>query len=653
MDTNLKTGKIIRHLIYRIFLWGSLALCIFYAYASKNIIHIMWEDQSFNYLLYGNVWEDVEFQKYIGEIYNHAMISLAGIGDDKGYPLTDSYSKLMEERYYNNFTRTMDDYSEYCYYVDAPKMSLSTFDGSIFSEYDKHLNLPEDMSLFYYWDGSVLYYKGDYEFTRSQYNPCENGMKNVQFIMAFRKNASEYTDPQVIAAMKRISANRFNMFVFLGSLCAFVISFILCLITRKAFCKEKCFFSRIKRYFWVEIKALGFFILGFILYFSFFQEMRFLISAFLFGAWIYLCFFLFNRVPGEKPVSSMSGTLIGLAVETIRMMHWSKRATLLYLCPLFLAIIIFLIQLFNAHPYEGISLLLFLVILSLLGLFVILRTFMKDTRKIAGKIEELQNGITDNPLSVSRYSLLKEEAENINHLEEGIELAVEQRDRSNKMRVDLITNVSHDLKTPLTSIINYADLLCEEKLPEPSHGYALSLQAKAYRLKRMVQDVFELSKATSGNLKMNFTTIDLIKLIKQTLADMDEKIAGSNLVFKTVFEADSVPISADSDKLYRVFQNLYVNALKYSLDNSRVYTQVTLDGDNVNVRVKNTSREELDFDTEEITERFVRADSSRTEEGSGLGLSIARSFTESMNGTFHIETDGDLFTACLSFPIVS
>ena len=103
----------------------------------------MWEDQSFNYLLYGNVWEDAEYQKYIGEIYNHAMISLAGIGDDKGYPLTDSYSKLIEERYYNNFLRSMDDYSEYCYYVQAPKMSLSTFDGSIFSEYDRHLNLPE------------------------------------------------------------------------------------------------------------------------------------------------------------------------------------------------------------------------------------------------------------------------------------------------------------------------------------------------------------------------------------------------------------------------------------------------------------------------------------------------------------------------------
>uniref|UniRef100_UPI0040567AD4 sensor histidine kinase n=1 Tax=Acetatifactor sp. TaxID=1872090 RepID=UPI0040567AD4 len=276
---------------------------------------------------------------------------------------------------------------------------------------------------------------------------------------------------------------------------------------------------------------------------------------------------------------------------------------------------------------------------------------LKDTNAIVNKLAEVKEGRTGNPLMLSRNSILVTAAKDLNELENGIEKAVELQNRSNKMRVELLTNVSHDLKTPLTSIINYADLLCEEELPETAAEYAAALQGKAYRLKNMVQDVFDLSKATSGNLNVEPAVIDLVKLIKQTLADMDERIQESDLTFKLNISNEPLLIEADGEKLYRVFQNLFVNALQYSLENSRVHIQLLEEEGFAVARVKNTSRLELNFDPDEIIERFVRADSSRTTEGSGLGLSIVQSFAEACGGQFKIETDADMFTACVRFPL--
>ncbi len=167
----------------------------------------------------------------------------------------------------------------------------------------------------------------------------------------------------------------------------------------------------------------------------------------------------------------------------------------------------------------------------------------------------------------------------------------------------------------------------------------------------MVQDVFDLSKATTGNLPVEKHRLDLVKLIKQTLADMDEKISDSTLSFKLNISTEPLMIEADGDKLYRVFQNLFVNAIQYSLEYSRVHIQLSARDGYAVAKIKNTSKSELDFDTSEIIERFVRSDSARTTEGSGLGLSIVQSFTESCDGTFTIETDADMFTACVRFPL--
>ena len=221
--------------------------------------------------------------------------------------------------------------------------------------------------------------------------------------------------------------------------------------------------------------------------------------------------------------------------------------------------------------------------------------------------------------------------------------------RSERMKVELITNVSHDLKTPLTSIISYTELLNQEEgLPDHVRDYVHILSDKAKRLQTMVLDVFDVSKATTGNLKVDVKPLDFAKLLRQTLADMGEDIEGSGLALKPRLPAEPVWIAADGDRLYRVFQNLIGNALKYSLEGSRIYLDLTVDRDRATATLRNTSREELP-DGVDLTERFVRGDESRTDGGSGLGLSIARTFTEACGGTFSIQTQADLFTATVSF----
>ncbi len=236
--------------------------------------------------------------------------------------------------------------------------------------------------------------------------------------------------------------------------------------------------------------------------------------------------------------------------------------------------------------------------------------------------------------------------EDIRH---GMAKAVDEQMKSERMKVELIANVSHDIKTPLTSIISYVEFLKQEEgLPEHVKDYVKILDEKSQRLKNMVQDVFAVSKAASGELPMHMEMLDFGKLLCQTLADMEEEIDGSPVTFRTDIPKEPVMIVADGQRMYRVFQNLFQNAIKYSLAGSRVYVTLKEEGQMAIASVKNTSQKELDRATE-FTERFVRGDQSRTDGGSGLGLSIAQSFTEACGGTFRWETDADLFVVIVSF----
>ncbi len=247
---------------------------------------------------------------------------------------------------------------------------------------------------------------------------------------------------------------------------------------------------------------------------------------------------------------------------------------------------------------------------------------------------------------------LKNASLELNEIQSGIGEAVEERLKSERMKIELITNVSHDLKTPLTSIISYIDLLKqEESLPDHVKDYIEILAQKSDRLKNMVQDIFQVSKAASGNIEMDPEILDFGKLILQTLADMNEQVEASGLILKTDIPDTPVMIRADGKLLYRVFQNLIGNALQYSLDDSRVFITLEQTGEEASASVKNTSRFELNGDRD-MTERFVRGDGSRTTSGSGLGLSIARSFTEACGGRFGISVDADLFSVKVDFPLI-
>lgn len=244
---------------------------------------------------------------------------------------------------------------------------------------------------------------------------------------------------------------------------------------------------------------------------------------------------------------------------------------------------------------------------------------------------------------------LADMARKVAGIQDGLEKAVEERMKSERMKVELVANVSHDIKTPLTSIISYVDLLKEDEgLPEELRDYVTILAQKSERLKEMVQDVFEVSKATSGQLPVKIEKLDLAKLLRQTLADMQEQIDSAPVSLKVQIPEEAVEISADGQRLYRVFQNLLANALKYSLEGSRVYVNLEEKGNLAIASVRNTSRDELDSAVD-FSERFVRGDASRTDGGSGLGLSIAKSFTEACGGNFKIETIADLFVVTVEF----
>lgn len=279
-----------------------------------------------------------------------------------------------------------------------------------------------------------------------------------------------------------------------------------------------------------------------------------------------------------------------------------------------------------------------------------LRRLWTDFGAVSDQAAAIRAGRLERELTLQKGSDLSALADDLNHIGQGLHQAVEERTRSERMKVELVTNVSHDLKTPLTSIISYTELLAQEPLDPPASEYVQIMGEKAQRLKAMVQDVFEVSKAASRQLPVNLERLDYARLLRQTLADMAQAIEDSGLILRTSIPETEVPITADSDRLYRVFQNLIGNALKYSLPGSRVYLSLTVEGGTASASVRNTSAAELKPGTE-YTARFVRGDESRTDGGSGLGLSIADSFTKACGGTLAVTTQADLFTATVTFPV--
>lgn len=276
-------------------------------------------------------------------------------------------------------------------------------------------------------------------------------------------------------------------------------------------------------------------------------------------------------------------------------------------------------------------------------------------KRIVNGILLIRDGNTDYQLDTEEmHGQNLELANAVNSIGTGIKKAVETSMKDERLKADLITNVSHDIKTPLTSIINYVDLLKREKIEtQPVKGYIEVLDAKSQRLKQLTDDLVEASKISSGNIVLNIERIDLIELLKQSVGEFSEKFEQKNLTVLENYGKDPHLINADSRRMWRVVENLFSNVCKYALEGTRVYIDIMrnrFEGTGrILLSIKNISAQPLNISPEELTERFIRGDESRTTEGSGLGLSIAKSLTEAQGGTLNIILDGDLFKVVLLF----
>ena len=233
-----------------------------------------------------------------------------------------------------------------------------------------------------------------------------------------------------------------------------------------------------------------------------------------------------------------------------------------------------------------------------------------------------------------------------------MQAALQNELRAERMKSELITNVSHDLKTPLTSILSYSDLLCQEQLtPEEANDYAKIIHQKSLRLKNLTSDLFDISKVQSGAEQMQCERIDACTLVRQALGEQDKAIAESRLTLKVDIPERELPIWADGKKMSRVMENLIGNCIKYALPGTRVFVSAAERDGQAVIELKNIANYAMDFDPGEITERFVRGDAARSTEGSGLGLAIAKSYVEACGGALAVEVDGDLFKVCITFPV--
>ena len=279
-------------------------------------------------------------------------------------------------------------------------------------------------------------------------------------------------------------------------------------------------------------------------------------------------------------------------------------------------------------------------------------------RQIFDGGERIAKGDYSHPIHTEKMMYeLRTHAENLNNVQTGVAAAVEEKMKSERFRTELITNVSHDIKTPLTSIVNYVDLLKRENLEnENARNYIRVLDEKSQRLKQLTEDLVEASKISSGNIQLDMQTIDLVELLYQTGGEFNERFEARGLTIVTKLPHNSVMIRADGRQLYRAIENLYTNAAKYALENTRVYVDLEVEENHAVFRIKNISKNPLPEQgaaRKDLTERFVRGEESRTTEGSGLGLSIAKNLTQLMGGEFAILVDGDLFAASITFAVVA
>lgn len=294
----------------------------------------------------------------------------------------------------------------------------------------------------------------------------------------------------------------------------------------------------------------------------------------------------------------------------------------------------------------------FIAVYSLI-IYFLLKKYVKDIQVKYQNLLKATSSIARGDLDIvlsEDFGVFESYKNELRQIQTDFKKAVDEEVKSQRMKSELITNVSHDLKTPLTAIITYINLLKEPGITEEQRKeYIDTLDKKAVRLKVLIEDLFEVSKATTNNITLNYDRVDICNLLRQCYLEYEDRIEAADLQFKFMLPEEKVILTLDPQKTFRIFENLYTNVVKYALPATRVYVTLKEREEDVEIEIKNISRTELNVSPDELTERFVRGDGSRNTEGSGLGLAIARSFTELQHGTLRITLDGDLFKVLLTF----
>ncbi|ATD53977.1 two-component sensor histidine kinase [Clostridium chauvoei] len=308
-----------------------------------------------------------------------------------------------------------------------------------------------------------------------------------------------------------------------------------------------------------------------------------------------------------------------------------------------------LVTFLTRYPFKG------TLILVLIPLVCVLYSLKKslDISVINDGLKKLNDGNLEYTLESYGEREVKELVDNINQIKDGYRIAVEEKVKNEKMKTELISNVSHDLKTPLTSIINYVNILKESNITEEERkDYLAILEKKSMKLKILIEDLFEVSKLNSGKMNINRELINIVSLVHQGLGEYSNLYEEKNITFKVNSNKEDILVNLDGKLMSRLFENIIINSLKYSLENTRVYIDILENNDDIEISFKNISNYEMEFSTQEIFERFVRADKSRTSlvEGSGIGLAIAKSIVELHNGDIKIEVEGDMFKLYIIIP---
>ena len=323
----------------------------------------------------------------------------------------------------------------------------------------------------------------------------------------------------------------------------------------------------------------------------------------------------------------------------------TKRFILYFIIFIIANLICFAIMWSDGFPGIILSIILYAVVYGLIS------KRLKSYVKIEKAINDLYQGNTDIELEENEFvKEMKNMASQINDIAGGLSNAIDEKLKSERLKTELITNVSHDIKTPLTSIINYVDLLKKEGMDgEKAKEYLDILDSKSQRLKKLTEDLVEASKASSGAIKLNMEKLNVNELIKQVSGEFEDKFKARKLEEIITFPENALYIKADSRYMYRVLENMYSNISKYAMEGTRVYTDIIEKDGRIIIQLKNVSKQKLNISVDELMQRFVRGEASRNTEGSGLGLSIARSLTELQEGNFNIYLDGDLFKVTIEF----